>query len=211
MSCFSRFCLFLQFHNSAFKTEQLYCSIILKANSTITCNIHIINHLQHTHTDIHTSLQMATTTKTTVASWRSGQSHAESYKGFLSTPVSGCSVCRCNRSDVANGTDRLNDSDSRKGLNGLITWLPQQRNISPDSCAFQKLNSGAFNHPCVVIETSQCAHLVFCLQVTSFRDGTIQDKYSRCRNPREKDRIFNEYLALRNHDTVAHNQLGELD
>jgi len=83
--------------------------------------------------------------------------------------------------------------------------------VPKDSCAHDVLNPSVFNHPCLVMETSSCGHLALCLQVTSFGNGGIQDKYANCHNPETKKDIFDQYVAIGRSNDVAHNHLDVLN
>lgn len=156
----------------------------------------------------------------------------EAYKGTLNdllTPPD-CSVC--NGSHPPSSCRPAVD-DNQRGLPGIIAWLPRRAHVPSVSCAHEHLRSdSAFDHPCLVLETSACGHLAFCAQVTSFGDGSIHDKYERARDLSVKRQIFNgecsvpctltldlaltdvsftEYVNFREDADVRHNQLGELD
>ena len=132
------------------------------------------------------------------------QNTPPSLAGILSNDPPRCTVC----SNAPTSGPFLPGDPS-----GAISWLPRKHEIPSNSCAHQQavLNNGAFHHPCLIAMTSVCGHLVFCMPITSFGNGTIQGKYAPCHNPQRKERIFSEYVALRNRETIPHNLLGELD
>ena len=128
-----------------------------------------------------------------------------------------CTVCNLLTPTVSNahpGLLRPRGTHSRMPYPGLIALLPERHDIEAPSIVHSEahgVNATAFRHPCVILSFSQCGHMVFCLQVTSFRERDIHEKYSQCRPGEFKARMFNEYIALQqSQGTFRHNVLGEL-
>lgn len=74
----------------------------------------------------------------------------------------------------------LDSRDAKRGLPGLIAWLPLASEIPHLSVirASSDVNEGAFNHPVTILAQDPHDHeLVFCAQVTSFGGRSIREKY----------------------------------
>lgn len=93
---------------------------------------------------------------------------------------------------------------------GQLSWLPKKHTIDPSSMVHRpdsEVNDGAGNHPCLVAMVSQCAHLVFCMPMTSFANGGIEQKFSRAHNPHE---MYEEYMPLAEATTPPTHSKGAL-
>ncbi|KAK5114958.1 hypothetical protein LTR85_009996 [Meristemomyces frigidus] len=125
----------------------------------------------------------------------------------------GCSICAYGFTPAVVRT-ALTQEDYTVGLNGLIAHLPTQTSVPGTSIAHQQpevLNDRAFDHPCVILSTSDCGHMVFCLPATSWGRKSFDQKWHAIRNPQLLAEKRNLYAALKRHDTVPHNLLGELE
>lgn len=109
---------------------------------------------------------------------------------------------------------RLSPHDAKQGLIGTVAYLPSFQDAqAAGSCIFGQphVNPAAFQHPCVILETSACGHLSFCAPVTSFGGNSLADKYARA-SRRTQERFFWEYIAMEGVDGTHSpvNDLGTL-
>lgn len=94
---------------------------------------------------------------------------------------------------------------------GQIMWLPDTKRMPQTSVVFHPeadVNDGAGNHPALVAMMSQCGCLAYCMPMTSFSKGGIQQKFSRARDPQK---FYDAYMPLREHSTPDTNSRGMLD
>lgn len=97
------------------------------------------------------------------------------------------------------------------GFKGLIAQLPLQSKVDRESIAHQQLNDGAFQHPCVIYQTSSCDHLAYCLPATSFGGKTVTQRFRSWDDSWARTKRMNKYLPLEGEKPAeAHNANGTL-
>jgi hypothetical protein len=69
------------------------------------------------------------------------------------------------------------------------------------------LNAGAFNHPCVVLKSSSCSHLVYCAPCTSFGGKGIKAKFNKANKNSD---AFYRHLSIKREGSQPHSSLPEL-
>lgn len=107
-----------------------------------------------------------------------------------------CSICEHEVRSYPDWSSLSERYDASEQLNGLIAYLPPSDHIPRDSAICHqspRLNERAFGHPCVIIDQSNCGHLVRCARCTSFGGKGIHKKavdwYPTVRKSRMKQYI----------------------
>jgi hypothetical protein len=125
----------------------------------------------------------------------------------IHSPTSFCSTC-C-------GTPpNVEHSDFTQAVTpGEMAWLPSMQDLTAAGhtwCAEQQprdLNAGAFNHPCIILKSSGCGHLMYCAPCTSFGGRSIQAKYDKANKNSD---AFYRHLSISNNHSSPHSDLPEL-
>lgn len=133
---------------------------------------------------------------------------------YQAPPIPPCSICAYGSTTPPTVRAALRIQDYNAGLNGLIAYLPPKDCVPDHSIAHQQplvLGDGAFKHPCVILGTSPCGHMVQCLPATSWGGQSLEQKWRNIRNPQMMAEKRFLWSALKRRDTVPHNDLGSLD
>lgn len=95
----------------------------------------------------------------------------------------------------------------------MVAQLPAESLVPSESVVRlqSQVNTGAYNHPVVILQQSLCRHMVFCAPVTSFGQTSLMEKYKNAGSA-TKDNVFFRYMAF-NHDarTEQHSALPLLN
>ena len=148
------------------------------------------------------SYEVSLSNKTSLFNWNHKQ---------LAGTIAPVSCPTCAASSPAASTSRtsrwtLNDHDHRQGLAGLLVRLGDIGKVPTNSVmrngSQPDINDGAFNHPAIILTQSNCGHLVFCAQLTSFSGYQgIQEKYLEAGNP---SYYLWRYLPIQHSASEAH-------
>jgi hypothetical protein len=95
---------------------------------------------------------------------------------------------------------------------GELAWLPSIQDLTAADNTFcvekqRTLNAGAFDHPCVVLKSSSCSHLVYCAPCTSFGGKGIKAKFDKANKNSD---AFYRHLSIKSEGSQPHSSLPEL-
>jgi hypothetical protein len=122
-------------------------------------------------------------------------------------PTSFCSTC-CGTPPNVDHSDF-----TQTEIPGEMAWLPSMNDLTAAGhtwCAEQQprdLNAGAFNHPCIILKSSACDHLVYCAPCTSFGGRGIQAKYDKANKNSD---TFYRHLSISSEHSSPHSELPKL-